>query len=158
MVTSNVVDRPFTGVHGPARRSRVPAELPVVHSLLEVVAMQRAIGELFVRFSDGPETDETTAPRDPESGYVLPGLPAWPLRPEGWWSGTSEEWIARQVAQHAYLLDRGHRGWLLTGRVVGRGPGCEPLVARVKPVATLAPPVRVEAETVYASWRSRLFR
>ncbi|WP_240645806.1 DUF6098 family protein [Georgenia sp. SYP-B2076] len=130
----------------------------LARTLGDVVAVQRELGEVFLRISGGPEADKTAGGWHRESGYPLPGLPAWPLHAETWWRAGQATWIARQLVQYSYLLSDDNRPWLLTGTVVGRGADCEPLLADVVPVAHVAPGVLSEAQSVYAGWRAREFR
>ncbi len=103
----------------------------------------------YLRFSAGPEADAAESSVDGESGCVLPGLSVNPLRPEPWWTRPAVQWLARQVRQYAHLGDGTSYAWVLTGEVVGHGPDCEPLVAGVRPVATLDDAVLEEAANVY---------
>ncbi|MDD9206160.1 DUF6098 family protein, partial [Georgenia sp. 10Sc9-8] len=98
------------------RRSRPddrPDDLPTLDSLDEVVQTQRAHEEVFLRVSPGPWADLRGGGRDPESGYLLPGIPARPLRPEAWWAGAPDTWVARQLAHHSYRMCAGRLPWLL---------------------------------------------
>jgi hypothetical protein len=124
--------------------------VPELHSLDEVVDLQRAVGEVYLRYSRGPAVDAQSTSRDKESGCVLPGLSTNPVTPEPWWDRPPRQWVARQLCQYDHLLERGENvGWLLTGQVVGRGPDCEPLVGDVTPLASLAPELMDEAKRVY---------
>jgi hypothetical protein len=118
------------------------SDLPVLHSLEQVTDLLARCGPVFVRWSDGPGTDlpeQSTV--DGLSGLAMPGLSATPLEPEPWWQDRPTTlWVARKV--HAYSPRRrqpssSSRGWLLTGRVVARGPDHEPLVADCTPLAWL---------------------
>ncbi|WP_127128608.1 DUF6098 family protein [Georgenia sp. SYP-B2076] len=133
------------------------AGLPVLTSLDQVADLMEHTDALFLRISAGPDEDRRSGGWDGESGYLLPGLPAWMLRPEAWWAGGLRLWLARQVVRHGFLLSggKGNQPWLLTGEVVGRGPDGDPLVARWRPVALLARGVLPEAEAAYAAWRCR---
>lgn len=67
-------------------------------------------------------------------------------------------WIARQLARRSHLVHGGAEPWLVTGEVRGRGPDCEPLVARSNPLARVSRRVLAEAEESYAKWQTRAFR
>jgi hypothetical protein len=124
-------------------------DLPVLHSLDEVTDLVARCGPVFVRWSDGPGTDlpeQSTV--DGLSGLAMPGLSATPLEPEPWWQDRPLAlWVGRKV--HAYSPHRqpgsSSRGWLLAGRVVGRGPDHEPLVDECSPLAWLDEAVLQEA-------------
>jgi hypothetical protein len=107
---------------------------------------------VFVRFSAGPAADAAEQSIDYESGSQLPGLSANRLDPESWWSRPLIDWLARQVCQYLHLNERSpdHSGWVLRGRIVGRGPDDEPLLADIDPIAWLGPRLIVEAERLYA--------
>lgn len=118
---------------------RASDDIPVVSRLSDLTTLVADLGECYLRFSNGPDADAREKSRDHESGCVLPGLSVNPLRPEPWWDRPVVEWLARQLCQYIHLADGDDRaGWVLTGRVVGRGPDCEPLVADVTPVAWLS--------------------
>jgi hypothetical protein len=124
--------------------------IALVERLDELTELVLAAGEVFVRFSAGPEADAGSTSRDGESGAVLPGLSVNRLHPEPWWDRPARVWVARQLAQYAHFgAQRGRFPWILTGREVGRGPDSEPLVADVVPVAILAGTVMDEALAVY---------
>ena len=101
-----------------------------------------------MRWSKGPEHDADETSRDHASGLDLPGLAANPLGPPGWWTLPLGGWVARQITTYAHLGEDApdHVAWVLTGRVVDRGPDNEPLVADVLPVAPLSRAVLYEAE------------
>ena len=120
-----------------------------VTSLAELVDLQRMLGDLYVRYSAGPEADRSTTSVDGESGCVLPGLSVNPLAPEPWWDRPVVDLIARQLCQYLHLHGPDRYAWVLTGRVTGRGPDCEPLVDDVRPVAVLDDAVLREAEERY---------
>lgn len=120
-----------------------------VTSLTQLAELLRLLGELYVRFSQGPTADAASTSTDKESGCVLPGLSVNPLAPEPWWTRPVEQWLARQLCQYAHLSAGDRFGWVLTGRVVGRGPDCEPLVTDTRAVAELDDGVLEEAERVY---------
>ena len=122
-----------------------------VVSLDQLAERLRLLGELYVRFSSGPEADAAATSTDRESGCALPGLSVNPLTPEPWWTRPTEHWLARQLCQYAHLSTGDRFGWVLTGRVVGRGPDSEPLISGFRLVALLDDSVLVEADEVYHS-------
>lgn len=112
-----------------------------------------ATPDTFVRFSKGPAHDADSGSRDYESGLDLPGLSVNPLAPEAWWRRPPKEWLARQICNYVHLredADDDRRAWVLTGRVVGRGPDNEPLVTDHHPVAWLSDELIREAKELYA--------
>lgn len=126
-------------------------DLPVLQSLDELCEV--AGGDVFVRFSKGPADDAESGSRDYESGLQLPGLSVNPLAPESWWRRPEREWLARQICNYVHIQeqsDDGRRAWVLTGRVVARGPDNEPLVSDYRPVAWLSDDLIGEAKEVYA--------
>ncbi|GAA4434095.1 hypothetical protein GCM10023169_41270 [Georgenia halophila] len=135
-----------------ANDDRYPTDLPVLDSVNQVVRLIQTTGELFLRVSaDG----DNAGPRDPESGYRLPGAPCFALVPEPWWLDSTESWVARQLVSRAYLITGGARARVLAGTVVGRGVDGQPLVAPTHPLARVERMAFVEAESVYAAWRCR---
>jgi hypothetical protein len=122
--------------------------LRVLRRLEELVELVEHGDELFVRWSEGPDADASERSCDAASGLGLPGLAVNPLRPPGWWTLPTRGWLARQVRAYAHLGEDGPAefAWVLTGRVVDRGPDNEPLVVDVGPVARLAPSLLQEAE------------
>jgi hypothetical protein len=126
--------------------------LPVIDRLSDLVELVADRSGLFVRFSDGPDADSAEQSVDYESGLPLPGLSANRLNPAPWWTRPLIDWVARQVCQYAHLRDRSesHRGWVLTGDVVGRGPDDEPLIADIHPIAWLSTDLVDEADAWYA--------
>lgn len=127
----------------------VPTAVDDWRDLQDLVVSQ---GPLFVRHSDGPAHDAIGGSTDTESGLVLPGLSVNPLSPESWWTRSLGDWLARQLRQYAHLSEgSAHRfAWVLQGRVVGRGPDCEPLLDRVRPIAPLSSGLLVSAAERYA--------
>lgn len=123
--------------------------MKAVGSLDEVAELAKARAPLFVRFSAGPEADAAEASRDYESGCELPGLSVNPLNPEPWFDRPVLHWVARQLVQYAHLGEEGRYAWVLTGREVGRGPDCEPLLADVDAVARIPDDVVREARALY---------
>jgi hypothetical protein len=129
--------RPDDAAGGVARAR----DLPVLRELAELAALLDRHPELFVRWSKGPEHDAGERSRDHASGLDLPGLAVNPLRPPGWWTLPVEDWLARQVRAYAHLGEDDswphERAWVLTGRIVDRGPDNEPVVTDVTPLAVL---------------------
>lgn len=123
----------------------------MIAHLDEVAELVRSRSDLDVRFSEDIQADVGTRTLDAESGILLPGLSVNPLTPEDWWSRPTVEWVARQLCQYAHLLDQEPRrkAWLIVGRVVGRGPDREPLLADIDVVDQIADDVLREAETMY---------
>jgi hypothetical protein len=119
-----------------------------LQDLAEVVNSRQG---LYVRFSDGPEDDRSKTSVDYESGLTLPGLSANRLDPPSWWSRSLADWLARQVCQYAHLRERSpsHRGWVLAGTVIDRGPDDEPLLSDIEPVAWLGEPLLTQSKTWY---------
>jgi hypothetical protein len=117
----------------------------------EVVGLLDHHERLFVRHSKGPDADAGRTSRDYESGLALPGLAVADLRPPDWWSRPAVDWVARRVCSYAELAeaDPSRYPWVLTGRVVDRGPDHEPLVADVQPVARIGPKALTEAQEHY---------
>ena len=124
------------------------APVATVQELEELVAERPG---LHVRYSKGPKADRGGGSMDTESGLELPGLSVNPLAPEPWWTRPIGDWLARQLCQYRHLAESNPErfAWVLTGRVVGRGPDCEPLLADVVPVARLAPALLEEADERY---------
>lgn len=119
-----------------------------ISSLDELTALVASRRGLYVRWSRGPEDDAGERSRDHASGLELPGLAANPLDPPAWWTLPLAGWVARQVTTYDHLGEDAadHLAWVLTGRVVDRGPDNEPLLADVQPVAPLSPAVLDAAE------------
>lgn len=124
-----------------------------VDTLAELGELTAQFDELFVRYSEGPDDDRGSGSIDTESGLELPGLSVNPLTPEAWWSRPLTDWLARQVCQYRDLAERNpdRFAWALTGRVIGRGPDCEPLIVAAQPIARLSPALLEEAGVVYES-------
>lgn len=104
-----------------------------------------------MRYSEGPQRDAEQRSVDTESGLELPGLSANPLDPEGWWTRPLEDWLARQLCQYRHLQRKNPErfAWILTGRLAGRGPDCEPLLSDAVGIARLDGDVLTEAEQRY---------
>lgn len=127
--------------------------LPVLERLRDLVDLVERRPRLYIRFSAGPEADSAEQSIDYESGLALPGLSANRLHPAPWWTRPLVDWVARQVCQYSHLQERSdsHRGWVLAGDLVGRGPDDEPLLANARPVAWLSTELIAEADAWYAS-------
>ncbi|MEV0891654.1 DUF6098 family protein [Promicromonospora sp. NPDC050262] len=130
-------------------RPELQPGLPRLDSLAEVAELAQILAPVYVRFSEGPETDRATVSRDHESGCLMPGLSVNPMTPEQWWTRPVEHWVARQLRQYAHLMVRDRFPWLLTGEVSARGPDCEPLLVEITPLAFLTPAVVDEAKALY---------
>jgi hypothetical protein len=124
-------------------------QLPTVESMTELLDLLRQRdGELYVRWSKGPETDSGSQSRDDLTGVELPGLSASALAVEGWWQDRSLElWVARRLHDYRHLRERRDaRPWVLAGREVGRGPDNEPLVECKQAIAWIGDGVIDAAE------------
>ena len=122
----------------------------VIGTLSELADLVQGAETLYLRYSCGFEADRGSTSEDGESGLALPGLSVNPLTPEQWWTRPLEDWLARQICQYRHLAEDEERfPWVLTGRCVGRGPDCEPLLADVKPLGLLHEDLLQEAERVY---------
>lgn len=126
-------------------------ELQPLTTIYHLEGVLRRYPELHLRHSEGPVADSRSGSIDAESGLELPGLSVNPLQPEDWWHRPTADWLARQLCQYRHLQQRNpdRFAWVLTGRVVGRGPDCEPLLHDVVPVARLTEPLLEEAEERY---------
>ncbi|MGO1537837.1 MAG: DUF6098 family protein [Leucobacter sp.] len=126
-------------------------EAQPVHSLYEFESLTRRYPQLHFRYSGGPSEDAQRPNIDVESGLHLPGLAVHPLQPEEWWHRPVSDWLVRQLYHHG----RSQKGnlasyaWTLTGRSVGRGANCEPLLSNVLPVARLSDHLLEEAQARY---------
>jgi hypothetical protein len=111
---------------------------------------------LFLRWTSDLEADLAAGSSiDTLSGQRMPGLATVSLRPEPWWAGLATTlWVARRVhlysPEHVSSAVGGHQAWVVRGRLVGRGPDHEPLLADVGAVAPLADSVLAEASRVVA--------
>ncbi|GAA3062198.1 DUF6098 family protein [Streptomyces glomeratus] len=127
-------------------------ELPVLRTLGELGALVERHSDLYVRWSHGPHADLRAAgSRDDLTGVRMPGLSANPLGVEPWWGDRPVElWVARRLHDYSHLpreKGEGVRPWVLRGRVEGRGPDNEPLVADVEPVGWVDDTVIRQAQT-----------
>lgn len=139
-------------------------ELPTIDDLAELAAALDAAqpGELYVRWSKGPEADNANgraqSSHDDLTGVRLPGLSANPLRVEQWWRDRPiEVWLARRLHDYQHLSDqRGPavRPWVLIGEEHGRGPDNEPLVRCLRPVAWISDKVLEEAQRIVEAQNS----
>lgn len=136
---------------GPSRNRST--ELRTLTTLAELADLVRSRPASYIRYSEGPEHDASEQSLDVESGLELPGLSVNLLHPEPWWTRPLEDWLARQVCQYAELAEKNpdRYAWILDGRIVARGPDCEPLLADVEPLAALAPQLLDEATARYES-------
>ena len=112
--------------------------MPTLERLEDLVSLLEQDVALYLRYSPGPLADSSHPSTDHESGLVMPGLSANPLRVPGWWSLPPQDWLARRICQYLREIDEGARPWVLTGRVVDYGPDNEPLLDEVEPVAWLS--------------------
>jgi hypothetical protein len=123
--------------------------LRIAHTLREVVDVVTQVGEVFARYSAGPEADTACRSMDYESGVELPGLSVAVLTPEPWWTRPREDWVARRLCKYDELLDGDRFPWLLTGDKVGWGPDHEPLVRMRQPLARVGRWALDEARHLY---------
>ncbi|WP_311931739.1 DUF6098 family protein [Microbispora sp. H11081] len=125
--------------------------IPTIKSLDELTELVEHRPGLYLRYSKGPEADSGKPSVDYESRLELPGLSATVLDAERWWTLPLRDWLARQICKYTHLAekDEERHGWVLTGRVVGRGPDHEPLVDQVEPVAWLDDAVVGQAREHY---------
>ncbi|KUI30005.1 DUF6098 family protein [Mycobacterium sp. GA-2829] len=127
-----------------------PDPLPVIDSLDDLVELVTRQPDVFLRYSEGPQTDShATASCDYEADVLMPGLSVSAIAPQPWWPRPAEDWIARRIRQYAQLHESGRFAWVLTGRVVGCGPDHEPLVTDVRPIAALGKRTLAEAAALY---------
>ncbi|WAL45755.1 DUF6098 family protein [Rhodococcus pyridinivorans] len=127
-----------------------PDDIPLITSL-DQLADLATDPLLYLRYSKGPAADAEDGPsRDHEANVTLPGLSATTLSPEPWWRRPVKDWVARRVCKYSELAEEdGRFAWLLTGRMVGRGPDHEPLLVDVRPHARLSRGVLDEAKKWY---------
>ena len=125
--------------------------LPDLQSIAELEDLVRGEPDLYVRYSEGYESDQEGGSLDTESGLELPGLSVNPLRPETWWTRPLQDWLARQLCQYKHLKDKNPEryAWVARGRCIARGPDCEPLLVEVAPVARLSDALLAEAQRIY---------
>ncbi len=145
---------PDAVAHDPSSEGPPPlAELPTLDSVGKITRIAQTTGELYLRI--GPRAEDP-GPRDPESGYRLPGVPACSLLAEPWWLDSTATWMARQLARRAHLVSGDAVAQLITGSVAGRDADGRPLIAPAHPLAWISPSAFVEAEAMYRSWRESL--
>ncbi|WP_455901157.1 DUF6098 family protein [Rhodococcus gordoniae] len=127
-----------------------PDDIPLVTSL-DQIADLATDPLLYLRYSRGPAADAEDGPsRDHEANLTLPGLSVTTLAPEPWWRRPVKDWVARRLCKYAELDEEdGRFAWILTGRMVGRGPDHEPLLVDVRPHARLSKGVLNEARHWY---------
>ncbi|QXJ21845.1 hypothetical protein AGRA3207_002746 [Actinomadura graeca] len=129
-------------------------DLPTLTTLDQLVRLLDEGGDLFIRWSRGPDADASNSSRDDLTGAPLPGLSANPLAVEEWWPPRPLRlWAARRLHDYSHLeKDKGPgvRPWVLEGEERGRGPDNEPLVHCLRPVAWVAEDVLWEAERLVA--------
>lgn len=127
------------------------ADVPELHDLDDLARLVGSRRALYVRYSSGPDADRDDTSMDYESGLPLPGLSVHPLDPAAWWTRPVDEWLARQLCSYDHLAEEGDRyAWVLTGRVVDRGPDNEPLLQDWEPVARLGDDLVHRARRLYA--------
>lgn len=127
-------------------------ELDSLDSLASIARLVREHPAACVRYGADPRDQRDVGSVDTESGLRLPGLSVNPFGAEEWWSRPLADWIARQLCQYRHLAeesDDDRRAWVLTGRQVGRGPDCEPLLDDVEVLAVLDRRALDEAEDRY---------
>lgn len=129
----------------------------VLVTLTDLEAVVRDVSRAHLYVGTAPYLLRTGAWHG-ESGYPLPGLPAWPLRAEPWWQGGQRVWIALQLVRRAGNLDPPHSVWVVVGSAAGRGADGEPLLGDPHTLAEVGARVCGEAEETYAGWRGREFR
>ena len=125
--------------------------LRAIRQLDQLVGIAGGDRDTYLRYSAGPgRVDARHTSRDDESGLSCRGylLCRWHRRAGG---ALGADWLARQVCKYAQLGegDADRCAWILTGRVVGRGPDHEPLVADPKPLAILSDSVVYQARSHY---------
>jgi hypothetical protein len=124
-------------------------EMPVLTRLAELTLLLEHDVPVYLRYSPGPVADAAHPSKDHESGLLMPGLSANPLRPPKWWTRPPEDWVARRVCQYLRELEEGARPWVLTGTVIDFGPDNEPLLDDVRPIAWLSSELLREAHQHY---------
>jgi hypothetical protein len=126
-------------------------ELAVAEDLAAVVQLVLCVPDLYVRYSQGPDKDlHHPRSKDYEAHVELPGLSVAAIAPEPWWQRPVEDWVARRICSYEHLgEEEGRFAYLLTGRLVGRGPDHEPLVVHVQPIARIGDRAAAEAKQLY---------
>ncbi|HEU5160932.1 MAG TPA: DUF6098 family protein [Streptosporangiaceae bacterium] len=132
-------------------------DLPTLQTLDELASLVERHSDLYIRWSRGPDADESGTSKDALTGVRLPGLSASPLAVEEWWAPRPlTVWVARRLHDYSHLKHErgpGVRPWVLEGDERGRGPDNEPLVTCRRPVAWVAQAVLDEAERLVARQR-----
>jgi hypothetical protein len=130
----------------------MPTAPPVIDTLGELERITSAAEPMYIRYSKGPRHDAREKSIDTESGLELPGLSVNPLTPESWWDRPLADWLARQVCQYQHLRQKNpqRRPWVVQGRIVARGPDCEPLLVDVHTLGVLSDRLLDEARQRYA--------
>jgi hypothetical protein len=126
-------------------------ELSVVDDFDELVDVVERRPGMYLRYSAGLQADlENGHSRDHEAEVDLPGWSVTTISPEPWWPRPTADWVARRICQYAPLAEEPDRfPWLLTGRIVGRGPDHEPLVIDMTPVIRIGEPALDTALDIY---------
>jgi hypothetical protein len=124
-------------------------DMPTLDRLSELTLLIDHGEDVYLRYSPGPDADAVQPSKDHESGLLMSGVSANPLRPPRWWTRSAEDWVARRVCQYLRELDEGARPWVLTGRVVDFGPDNEPLLVDLQPIAWLSDELLDTARTHY---------
>jgi Family of unknown function (DUF6098) len=129
----------------------MPEQSRTLRSVDELLTLLERMPDVCIRYSEGREADRGSGSIDTESGLELPGLSVNPLQPESWWSRPLRDWVARQLCQYKHLKDQNpdRYAWVARGRLVARGPDCEPLLADVEEVARLDDALLAEAHRIY---------
>ena len=123
-------------------------QLDELEDLDELTKLVESTGDLYVRWSRGPEADRCATSVDQLTGVELPGLSANSLMVEPWWGDRpARVWIARRLYDYRHLGDQpGVMPWVFEGEEVARGPDNEPIVRCLRPIARLAERVVRQSE------------
>ncbi|WP_053386542.1 DUF6098 family protein [Leucobacter japonicus] len=119
-----------------------------IDSLYEVESLLRRHPQLHVIAAHEPSLSGLVN-IDAESGLALPGVPTHPLQPEEWWYRPVGDWLARQITHLAAAPFDADALWLVSGRVVGRGPDGAPLLADAATIGVLGEAAIEEAGDRY---------
>ena len=124
---------------------------PGIDTLAELAAVIGTRPTGYVRYSKGSRADAEEKSIDTESGLELPGLSVNPLTPEEWWTRPLVDWLARQVCQYQDLRRKNpqRHPWVVAGRIVARGPDCEPLLVDGEVIGVLSDDLLEEARRRY---------
>jgi hypothetical protein len=133
------------------RRTQRGGDAPWIDTLADLERIVSGRRSAYVRYSKGPDHDAHEQSTDTESGLSLPGLSTNPLTPESWWTRPLTDWLARQVCQYEQLRAKNPErfAWVVDGRVVARGPDCEPLLVDVEVLGCLSDALLEEAGRRY---------